>query len=280
MSYLLVEMEAPPPAKRHHRTVDLKPAIGEMLKPGELIDVLGTEGLTLQDRRIYNLLIHNAFGPEMAEYDRQWTIPLSELRGRHKGNERISVSIHRLMTTVVTARLLNGKTRRFQLLGGNDIDDEDRPDGRLTYNFDHRLIEVLKNSISFGRLEIAVMKAFTSKYALGLYEHVAKRVRLDYKAWETYSLEQFRAILGVPPGKLKSFSSLNQKAILPALTEMNALCSFTAWVKPKKTGRRVTHVVVGWDHKDETARAEAFQELRRPKVGRKARLNGDVEQIA
>lgn len=272
--------EAAPPEKRWHRTVDLKPAFGEMLKPGELIDIRGTEGLTLQDRKIYNLLIHNAFGPEMAEYDHQWTVPLSQLRGTHKGNERISASIHRLMTTVVTARGTNGKTRRFQLLGGNDMDDEDRPDGRLTYNFDRRLVEVLKDSISFGRLELAVMKAFTSKYALGLYEHVAKRVRLDYKMWETYTLEEFRAILGVPSDKLVSFSSLNQKAVSPALLEINALCDFTAWVKPRKTGRRVSHVVVGWDRKDMSARAEAFRELQRPKVGRRARIQGDVDDVA
>jgi hypothetical protein len=270
---------APPASKYWPRTVDLKPTIGVMLKPGEMIDIRGTEGLTLQDRKIYNLLIHHAFGPQMAEFDHQWTIPLSVLRGAHKGNERISASIHRLMTTVVTARLLNGKTRRFQLLGGNDMDDEDRPGGRLTYNFDRRLVEVLRDSVSFGRLELAVMKAFTSKYALGLYEHVAKRVRFAHKMLETYTLDEFRAILGVPSDKLKAFSNLNQKAIVPALLEINALCDFTVLVTPRKTSRQVTHIVLGWESKDHEGRAEAFRELRRPRVGRRARLEGQVERL-
>jgi hypothetical protein len=257
----------------------LKPTLGVMLKPGELIDIRGTEGLTLQDRKIYNVLIHHAFGPKMAELDHQWTIPLSQLRGAHKGNERISASIHRLMTTVVTARVPNGKTRRFQLLGGNDMDDEDRPDGRLTYSFDSRLVEVLKDSVSFGRLELAVMKAFTSKYALALYEHVAKRVRFDHKRSETHTLSDFRAVLGIPSGKLESFGSLNQTAIAPAVVEINAICDFTVWITPRKTGRQVTHVIVGWERKDSDGRAEAVRELQRPRIGRRARLEGRVESL-
>ena len=271
---------APPPAKHWLRTVDLKPTAGAMLKPGELIDIRGTEGLTLQDRKIYNVLLHHAFGPQMAEYDHQWTVSLSELRGAHKGNERISASIHRLMTTVVTARGINGKTRRFQLLGGNDMDDEDRPGGRLSYSFDRRLVEVLKDSVSFGRLELAVMTAFTSKYALALYEHVAKRVRFNHKLRETHTLDDFRAMLGVPSGKLTTFGSLNQKAIAPAVLEINALCDFVVWITPRKTGRQVTHILLGWGRKDETARAEAFRELRRPRVGRRARLSGQVETLS
>jgi len=42
------------------RTIDQRPAPGSMIKPGELIDVLDM-ALTLSDRRIYNLLIANAW---------------------------------------------------------------------------------------------------------------------------------------------------------------------------------------------------------------------------
>ena len=42
------------------RTIDQRPAPGSMIKPGELIDALDMT-LTLADRRIYNLLIANAW---------------------------------------------------------------------------------------------------------------------------------------------------------------------------------------------------------------------------
>ena len=75
--------------KRWVRTVDRKPRRGEMLKPGEMIDILGTSELSLQDRKVYNLLVHNAFGPKMTEEGQEWQIALSRLRRSHKGNERV-----------------------------------------------------------------------------------------------------------------------------------------------------------------------------------------------
>ncbi|MGH0029958.1 MAG: replication initiation protein [Myxococcota bacterium] len=262
------------------RTVDRTPRRGEMLKPGEMIDILGTSQLSLQDRKVYNLLVHNAFGPKMAEEGHEWQISLSKLRRSHKSNDRVSDTIERLMKTVVTARLLNGKTRRFALLGGNDIDDEDRPDGVLNYSFDPRLTEVLKQSMSFGRLHMAVMMAFTSRYALALYEHVAKRVRLDFKQSETYPVDQFRRILGVPEGTLERFSSLNQKAIKPALEEVNALADFTCWAKPIKACRRTEEIELGWELKSAEACEAAYQEVQRPRVGRRARIRGQVDSVA
>ena len=115
----------------------------------------------------------------MAKVGSEWTIALSELRGTHKGNERIEDSVVALMKTVVTVKLANGKTRRVQLLGDNDMDDGDRPRGTLTYSLGRRLVELLKNSTVFGKLEIAVMMAFSTKYALALYEAIARRVRLS-----------------------------------------------------------------------------------------------------
>jgi hypothetical protein len=147
------------------RTVDRMPDPGEMLKPAELIDITGIAHLTLSARRLYNKLVAHAFGPEMAIPGYEWTIPIAELRGTHKGNERIADSIMALMQTVVTVRFGTGQTRRVQLLGGNDMWDEERSRGVLTYSFDRRLVELLAHSTVFGKLELAVMLAFSTKYA-------------------------------------------------------------------------------------------------------------------
>jgi hypothetical protein len=65
----------------------------------------------------------------MGIFGHEWTIPIAELRGTHRGNERLADSIMALMQTVVTVRLANGQTRRVQLLGGNDMYDEERSRG-------------------------------------------------------------------------------------------------------------------------------------------------------
>lgn len=267
---------------RSLRTLNQRPRPGEMIKPAELIEITGvSNSMSLTDRRTYNALVHNAFGPTMAVRGQEFRIPISELRGRHKGNERISDTIKRLMQTVVTVRLEDGRTRRVQLLGGNDMDDEDRPGGMLTYTFDHRLVAILKNSTVFGKLEIAVMMAFTSSYALALYEAVARRYRMkESTKSEKLNLDQFREMIGVAPGKLETFGNLNLKAIKPAVAEINALAAFRVDIEPITSGRKVTGVSLTWWGKTDEELRDAWDEVHRPKLGRRARISGTVEVLA
>ena len=264
--------------KARIRTLDLKPGHGEMLKPAELIDVSGHSQLTLADKRIYNALVANAFGPAMGERGKEFQIRTADLRGTHKGNERLKDSIERLMKTIVRVRLADGQTRRVQLLGANDMYDDERPDGILTYSFDTKLVGLLKNSTVFGKLEVQVMMAFTSSYALSLYEAVARRHRLRFKNSEEMGIEELRDLLGVAEGKLDVWGNLFEKAIKPALREINALANFGVGIRPVKTGRKVTGAVLTWWNKNSDELREAWQEVQRPKVGRKARIEGKAEE--
>lgn len=274
--------ENPPESKvseRVYRTLDLTPVPGEMLKPAELIDIDGATGLTLAARRLYNQLIAHAFGPEMGKEGQEWTIQISDLRGLHKGNERIEDSIVALMKTIVTVRMPDGNTRRVALLGGNDMGAPERAHGTLTYSFDRRLVPLLRESSVFGKLELAVMHAFTTKYGLALYEALARRVRLKSKFFEDFDLAAFRELLGVPPDRLETYSNLKLRAITPAVDEINAIASFGCSVEPIKVGRKVGQVRVYWWRKDIDGLKEAYAELQRPKVGRKARISGEAEQV-
>ena len=260
-----------------NRTIFLTPQPGEMLKPAELIDIDGATGLTLHARRLYNQLIAHAFGPDMGKEGHEWSIGLSELRGTHKSNEHITESIIALMKTIVTVRLADGRTRRVALLGGNDMGMPDRQHGILTYSFDPKLVPLLSESSVFGKIEIEVMHAFTTKYGLALYEALSRRVRLMSKNSEDFTLEAFRELLGVPEGKLATYSNLKLKAIAPAVKEINAMASFGCSIEPCKTGRRVSHIRVFWWLKDVKALKAAYAELQKSKTGRKARINNTAE---
>jgi hypothetical protein len=275
-----MDASIPPRTKSSLRTLDLVPDPGEIIKPAELIDISGISHLSLSARRLYNKLVAHAFGPEMGIFGHEWTIPIAELRGTHRSNERLADSIIALMQTVVTVRLANGQTRRVQLLGGNDMYDEERSRGLLTYSFDRRLVELLQNSTVFGKLEIAVMLAFSTKYALALYEAIARRARLRHKFSEELALEEFRDLLGVPSGKLTTYGNLNQYAIKPAVAEINALATFGVTVRPVKTGRRMTGVKIAWWMKSYDELRRAFAEVRRHSAGRKARIAGAASGLA
>lgn len=181
------------------------------------------------------------------------------------------------MTTVVTVQRSDGSTDRVQLLGWNNLSDPKRPRGNLKYSIPPELALLLKDSTVFAKLELEVLRAFTSKYALALYEAVARRVRLRHIFTERFSMDDFRDLLGVEPDKLTTYGNLNEYAVKPALTEVNALSDFTVTIIPEKTGRRVTGVLVDWGAKGIAGRKAAYAELQRPRIGRKARIAGTAE---
>lgn len=121
-----------------------------------------------------------------------------------------------------------------------------RPRGNLKYSISPELALLLKDMIVFAKLEMEVLHAFTSRYALALHEAVACRVGLKHIFTERFNMGDFRKLLGVEADKLTAFGNQNQYAIKPALMEVNALPDFTVTVVPEKTGRRVTNALIGW----------------------------------
>jgi plasmid replication initiation protein len=261
-------------------TLDLKPRNErEATKPAELIQISGHHELTLNARRAITILWHNAHMQGVAG-GKDYIIEIDDLKAdKHKGYERVEDAITALMRAILTVKMPGGKTTRVQFLGGNDLDDPDRPAGVLTYSFDKRLIEILKTSTIWGKITLPVLMAFTSKYAVSLYENVSQMTGLELKQSQSFTLDEFRDMLGVQPGRYKTFGELNKHVLQPAVAEVNALAPFSISVLPVKQGKRVTSVRVGWLRKDSAALHEAFAESQRPRFGRRARIAGTVEHI-
>jgi plasmid replication initiation protein len=259
------------------RTIDQRPAPGSIIKPGELIDVLDM-ALTLVDRRIYNLLIANAW--DRIGDDITHCIAKADIRGTHEGSERLADSIDRLMRTIVRVRVeQDGRpaVMKVTLLSRTTEHDDDA--GLLYYRFDPELRRIIQDSRVFGRLRKEVMFAFTSKYALALYEMGEKRRNMQFRWSEIFPLHELRELLGVKADELVTFGNLNAWCLKPAATEVNALADFGVAFCPVKTGRKVTAVQLVWWRKNEDEVRAAFSEVQRHRAGRRARLNGTVEQI-
>ena len=260
------------------RTVGARPNAESLIKPGELVDLVEVTPLTLNDRRIYNQLLENAW--DAIDKPVTHVIAKSSLRGSHNSNDRVGESLERLMSAIVKVAVLwDGEPaiERVQLLGGNL--ESSRGDGMLEYEIPARLRKVIRNSRIFARLQREVMFALSSKYALTLYEMVQKRGNLRWKASEKFTLEAIRGIMGVPKGKLTSWSNLRLRAIDPAVGEVNALSDFMVEIVPIKTGRAVTHVELRWWRKDGDATGAAERALQFSKVGRRVRAEGRTEDV-
>lgn len=261
-----------------YRTLDARPNAESLVKPGELVDLVEVTPLTLADRRIYNQLLENAW--DVIDRPVTHVIAKADLRGSHNSNDRVGESVERLMSAIVKVRVTRDgedAIERVQLLGGNI--ETTRRDGVLEYEIPARLRKIIRDSTVFARLQREVMFALSSKYALTLYEMIQKRGNLRYRSAEKFALEDLRGILGVPKGKLTTWSNLKLRAIDPAVAEVSALSEFVVEVAPLKTGRKVTHVDVRWWRKDGGKQAEAERELQYSKVGRKARMSGEVEDV-
>jgi Initiator Replication protein len=262
------------------KTKDVSPRPGEMIKPGEIIGIPGMEGWSLADRRTWNLLLVNAWGERLEDPTADFEILMRELRGLHDSNDRVRDSLRKLQTTLIEARMPDGKTRTVQMLGGCDIDDDDRTDGRLKYDFHRKLVPLLRRSEVYARMETKVLSSFTSKYGLALYEALALRMNLR-RTVEELDLATLRHWLGVETGKLDRYPDLNRKAIRPAVAEVNALSPYSVMVEPIKRGKKVERVRITWAKKEPFSPAEqaAAREVNRAKVGRSARISGRVETV-
>lgn len=259
-------------------TVDVVTDDLTMIKPSELIECREMAPLTLSDRRIYNMLLLNAW--ESIADDKIHYISKRDLRGTHSNNDRVRDSIFRLMSVVAQVHVSRNKrqfTRLFHIL--EEVDDENGDDmsGILYYSFSATLRTIIKNSTQFARLQKEIMFAFSSKYALSLYELVAKRINLKHKTNEQISLDHFRSLLGVEDGKLSQFKHFNEKAIRPAIIEVNGLAEFGCKVEPVYAGRKVMSVKLSWWAKTIFQKMNALREMKGNKIGRKARLFGTSE---
>ena len=266
------------------RTIDVEPDEHMLIKPGELIDIVELSPLTLQDRRIYNLLILNAWDNITEPIEHR--IHKRDLRGSHHTSERVGDSLLRLMGAVAQLRIERDAgegdgpetfTRRVQLLAGTE--ESAKSDGIVYYNFPAAVRGIIRESSQYARLQKQVMFAFSSKYALALYEMVQKRGNLKFKTSEEFPVDRFRSLLGVEPEKLVEFKSFKQRAIDPAVLEVNGLGEFGCKVEPVYSGRKVTAVRLSWWAKNLDERKASLHELRFSRVGRRARLKGEVTTI-
>lgn len=255
------------------KTLQIKPNPGEMIKPRELIEIRKSGSLTLDDRRVFNLLIQNAWGESLGDANHAHVIKTSDLQITYNNNSQIRACLKRLRNTEVTIVKPNGDYIDIPLISTTKVNTT-KNHGTVTYYLAPFMSEVINNSNVFAILETEVMYAFGSKYALSLYENLCRRVNLKHVHTEYLSIEDLRNILSVEDNKLLQMKNLKAFALEPAVKEVNALAPFSVKILPSYQGKKIVGFQMGWFQKELTEKQQAFAEVKRPKVGRKARING------
>jgi hypothetical protein len=260
--------------------------VDELIASGRQIDMIfkpGQKVLSLRAQKLWHLLV-KAAGVDLAS-NTLHRIPLGDLYDiGHMPREQRVETLRELQTTLVEVRVPSPKVKggvrviSGALLSHVARDEDDR--GELEWEFSKALRTVFANSEHWAVLSKRAVMAFESRYALRLYELIALRAGLDHKTCETFPLEELRARLGVPVGKLARWQDLKVKVLEVASAEVNQLAGFRVSYEPVKRGRAVAAVKLSWEVKSAPERRATKLELDQPRVGRKARRDGSAETVA
>jgi hypothetical protein len=268
-------------------TIQQKTSAVGFPKPAELIEITGTSGLEAQDRALMNALYKHAHdNGDLAKPDTAWTLPLAVLNpGTHKDLARVRASLSRLLGLQVTVTYFDPEKGEDMVLQTVLFEHfittaKGAPAAMLEYAIPAKLRSILARSDRWGRIKAEVVHAMSSKYAIALYELLRLRANMD-NCVETFPIERFRALLGVPNGTYEKGDNFRRNVIDPAVLEINGLSEMGCQIKLGRLHSRapISKVTVAWWRKDDDGQRSAIQELNRSKLGRKARLRGRVEAV-
>lgn len=254
--------------------------IGRIIKPRELVDIIELTPLNRSETILYNQLLAHA-------WNNIRTTPVhkvlkASLRGSHESNDRLHDSFDKLMGAWAKIRARDQQTGsmatfRVHLLGSNKEEDQD--DGYFYYTFPPDLLAVISQSKAWATIKSHIMYALRSKYSIRLYEMVERRIGLN-KQHEEFTIDEFKAMLGVPEGKLERYADFNKYCLKPALEEVNHLTDFVVQIAAIKRGRAVEKLTMTWLKKSPAEMRHAHDEREKSRVGRSARWTGRVDVIA
>lgn len=275
------------------RTVEQKTNHHGFPKPGELIEMTGTHALEASDRAILNLLYQHAHDSgNLLEPSAEWEIPLATVRqafSKHESSDRLRDSLTRLMSVKVNVAYVaddadgsEGPEQRVVITGLFDFFDVSAKElakrATLRYGLPRKLAPILGGSGRWGRIKAEVVCSMTSKYAIGLYELIQLRANME-RSVETFPIDRFRELLGVPPGTYARGDNFQRKVLDPAVLEVNGLSDMSLQIELERLHSRapINAVTLAWWRKSGEEFRAAMQERNRSKVGRMARLRGQVE---
>lgn len=254
-----------------------------IIAAGELVELRFVSGNTLSLRaaKLFCLLIQEA-GIAVADQV-QHRIPYSVLNETfHKSRDELAEAVAELHCTVVSVQLVSRQGRAYTKSGPILSDVEREPDSlddaEIRFEFSPTLRRVIADSTHWAAVSRRAVLSFESRYSLRLYLWLALRANLR-KTAEDVSLDDLRALLGVPHHALPRWQDVKRRALDPALEEINHLAGFHADYMPLKQGRRVAGVRIAWGVKAVPDLIQTQKELDRPRIGRKARRAGLVETI-
>lgn len=211
----------------------------------DLVQLNISNATTAVDRKLWALLLFLVWEDlEKKVGINEWhEMPMDEVQryferlSGSKDVERLWESAQRLARTTATCRhkVKDERVITVSSIFYAQITEEFRSKGWFRFNFPPPLIPILKEPMPFARLRMHFMLGLRSKYSVNLYQLFESIINQHVPSVEL-SVKELRTVMGVPPRKLTQWVHLWQKAVEPALEELNA--------NPAGSGMHIEHELV------------------------------------
>lgn len=211
------------------------------------------------------------------------SIPKRDLRGTHKGNERLPDILDELQQTLLRVEVVAPDGRAAVLVAPviayriEHLADDDG--SRVWWEFSEPARRAMQGSDYYASMNRGTLLAFGSRYAVTMYERGCLLAGRRDPRWRG-TADELREVMGVPAGKYRDWGNIRQKVIEPAIAEVNQIADFVASYRVETGPRsKVIAVELWFRPKPLAAREAAAAELDRSRIGRKARRQGAVEIV-
>lgn len=257
----------------------------DFAKAGKLVEVRFVKGqsLSLTASRLLALMILTAGGDAWRDVTHR--MRKSDIRRGHKGNERIVDMLEELHRTLFAEDDLSWRGRRarkrFSLIQASweEVEEGGRETGWIEWQFTPDARRLIQESQTYAVMNRQAVLGFRSAYALKLYEEGALRLHRRLPLWRIDVLG-LRAALGIDPDKYADFAQLRRKVLDVAKAEIDHLAHFSVDWREIRRGRAVAELEFRFVPKDAPVRVGLVEDFGRPSVGRAARRDDVLEDVA
>ena len=247
----------------------------EVVKARELVEASFARGSapTASARKTIALMLQKAAGAAW-EPGRLFQITKRELRGSHKGNERLQDVLDEVQRTLIRIETTSPAGRHAVEVAPvltRRIEETDDAEGAVVwFQFSEAARAAMQGSDHYASLNRAAVLAFESRYAVTLYERGCLLVGRRDRNWRG-TVAELREVLGVPPDTYPNWTDLRRFTLDRAMVEVNHLAPFTVSVGETRRGRQVVEVALAFAPKAPAEADAALAELERSHVGRRVR---------
>ena len=230
-----------------------------------------------RERKLWTFLVH-AVWDELGKRQIH-RLPLGEVNrvfrelGGDHGSQWLRDYIRSIAHTTVEYEGEDETAKRWvitNLISGAQIVEgkgEEAGQDFIEFSIPPQLVNTLKTREIFTRLRPHLMISLSGKYSVTLYELLESVVNQKYPIFKA-SIEDLRAYLAVPEGKLSGWRDFQKCAVKPAVKELNKHSDDTGFTVSYETikGKKNKVIAIHFHVEKVPSRIEYEQKIKKPKA--------------